>query len=223
MATSGSEKIFSLTEAGIKSADIKVIVTMIFVILLFGSFISFMLSVVNSLGLYEMTKTLGIKSKWFAFFPFFRSVAFGKLADCAKGTATSFFRKILLILNVMYFSLLIIGLVGFHLGFVDTVFKADEILLKNGTVNVSVLSPLLVPVIIIGISLVIYLIYRVFYYICICRIFSAFAPKKAVVYTVFSVLFPFIAPLFLFFIRKNKPVFPRREGYNYFSEGQNNG
>ena len=223
MTSSGSEKIFSLTEAGIKSGDIKVIVTMIFVIVIFGAFISFMLSVVNSLGLYEMTKTLGIKSKWFAFFPFFRSVALGKLADCAKGTPTTFFRKILLILNVMYFSLLLIGIVGFHLGFVDTIFKADKILLKNGTIKESVLSPLLIPAIIIGISLVIYLIYKVFYYICLYRVFAAFVPNMAIVYTIFSVFLPFLAPIFLFFIRKNKPVFPRREGYNYFTEGQNNG
>ena len=210
---------FSLTKAGVAAGDIKVIVTMLFIIAVFSTFISFMLSVANALGIYEMTKTLGIKSKWFAFFPFFQSVALGKLADCAKGTPRTFFRRMLIILNVLYFALFLIGICAFLLGFVDTVFAADKILTNNGTIKASILSSLIAPGIILFAGAVVHLVYRIVYYIALFRIFSAFVPNSAVVYTVLSILFPFLAPIFLFFIRKNKPIFPRRDGYNYFTEG----
>ena len=210
---------FSLTNAGIMSGDIKVIVFMSCLIALLTAFISFMLSVLNALGIYEMTKTLGIKSKWFAFFPFFRSIAFGKLSDCSKGMANTFFRKTLLLLNILYFSVFVTGICCFLLGFVDTVFAADIILTENGTITTKVLSSLYFPAVVIAVSFFIYLIYRVIYYISFYRILSAFAPSVAVLYTVLAIIFPFLAPVVVFFIRKNKPIFPRREGYNYFVEG----
>lgn len=198
---------FSLTNAGIAAGDIKIIVGMFFLIALLGIFVTFMLSVVNALGLYEMTKTLGIKSKWFAFFPFFRTVAFGKLSDCANGKAGTFFRKALLLLNVLYFGLLLFGICAFLLGFVDTVFAADVVLTEQKEITADVLKSLIFPCVIIGSSVFVYLIYRVFYYISLYRIFSAFVPNAAIAYTVVSVLLPFMAPIFLFFIKKNKPFF----------------
>lgn len=210
---------FTLTNAGIQSGDIKVIVVMACLIVLFAAFISFTLSVLNALGIYEMTKTLGIKSKWFAFFPFFRSIAFGKLADCAKGMPKTFFRKSLLIFNILYFSIFMIGICCFLVGFVDTVFAADVILTENKDITSDVLVYLYFPSFLTGIAFLNYLIYRVIYYISFYRIVAAFAPEKAVVYTIFSVIFPFLAPIIVFFIKKNKPIFPKREGYNYFVEG----
>ena len=210
---------FTLTNAGISAGDVKLIIVMFFLIAVLTAFVALMLSVVNALGIYEMTKTLGIKSKWFAFFPFFRSVAVGKLSDCAKGKANTFFRKTLLILNILYAALFLIGACGFFMGFADTVFEADKIITADGTVTADILSPLIVPAVIIGIGCAVFLIYKLFYYISLFRIFSAFVSQYAVLYTVLSVLFPILPPIFLFFIRKNKPVFPRREGYNYFTEG----
>lgn len=198
---------FSLVKMGVDPSQIKTVVSLCFIMVALLVFIAFVLRIIKALGVYEMTKTLGIKSKWFAFFPIFSSLAFGKLGDCAKGRAITFFRKILLILNLLYLGIFIVGLFSFFLGTVDTVFAADKVLYKELEITKDVASALVLPTVILCISAAVYLIYRIFYYIALWRIFSAFVPGFAVAYIIFSVILPFLAPVFIFLIRKNKPFF----------------
>lgn len=211
---------FSLTKAGIESSDIKMIVSMFFIGFLLVCLISLALRILNALGVYEMTKTLGIKSKWFAFFPFFSSVAVGKLADCSRGMATTFFRKILLILDLIHGVILSLGIYLLLICSIDTVFAADKVLYKNKEITTEVASPLILPAVIICMSILVFFIYKVFYYIALWRIFRAFAPSSAILYFIISIFISFTAPVFIFLIRKNKPFFPRKNLIGYNNDGQ---
>ena len=74
----------------------------------------------------------------------------------------------------------------------------------------------IIPVILLTLAEVIVSIaYLVLFYVALWRIYSAYDYNNATLFLVLSIFFTFLAPIFLFVMRKKQPVFDPWERYNY--------
>ena len=60
-------------------------------------------------------------------------------------------------------------------------------------------------------------VYTVLHYVAFWRIVASFDNSNATLYTVLSVFFSFLDPIFLFIIRNKQPVFDPRERFAAFT------
>lgn len=208
----------SLTELGVKAADIKILVVLFSVCIVFTLLISFAFFILKALGIYEMSKTLGIKSKWFAFFPFFNDVAFGKLADCGTKKQSEMFKYFLVAVRLVVTFLFFLGITLFSVNFVDTFFAADKLVNHGGNITKDILKPLVLPCNIIRISVFVLGIYKIIYLFAFIKISNIFSRKSSVLLFIMACLFPILIPIFLFVMRKNKPILPSAYKITTFSE-----
>lgn len=195
---------FSLSSLGLKATDIKILLSMYFIIAIVSFLIMCTLYIVKSVGLYYMAEQIGLNKKWYVFFPFFSDVKLSELSHLNNGGKKS---NALSVIHIFLSIFAVIGLASFAVGFVDTVFIADKALLNGKAYDTSAIEPLIIPAIIVLIGSVLRIIYAVLFYICIYKTFKIFSLNQAVVYTVLSILFPILLPFFILSASKNKPIF----------------
>lgn len=169
----------------------------------------------NAVGIYKMSVSAEIKNPWFAFIPFFDAFALGRLAEKYQkrnGTRPAKFSIILVVLNIVYelTALVMIFLMMFGLGnfFVIALKGAVTNDASTAISGLAVLVPYFVSVLIfcaVGIA------YNVFYFIALWRVFGIFDSKNATAYTVLSIFFSFLAPIFVFVLRNKEPHFSYEE------------
>ena len=182
-----------------------------FGIILICSIVSAIIYFLNAIGLYEMSYSLGLKNPWYGFIPFLNSFAIGRIAEKYQkknGAKTAKFSVILLTLEIVMavlsviilFSAVstVIGAASFAAGYLADVTSSAGI----GAYNImSILWLVFAAFLLVGVATA----YLVVYYIAFWRTCAVFDYKNASLYTVLSVFFSFLAPIFLFVIRKNKP------------------
>ena len=168
----------------------EVAVVMVFV--LFFIFIAFAvvigLYLLNSFGLMGILKTRGEKTPALAFVPYYSTYLLGKVgSDNKEGVS-----KIGITLLVMQIA---VSFASSFIGF------AASMTQRAGHVNeeLLILPMLFCTLVCLG--------YMVIYYIAYSRIFMKYS-KNGTLLTVFNILFGggLLGPIFLFAIRKNKPV-----------------
>lgn len=188
-----------------------------FGIVLICAVVSFVIYFLNAIGLYEMSSSLGLKNPWYSFIPFLNSFAIGRIAEKYQkknGAKSAKFSVILLTLDIimtvlaviMLFSLVstVIGAASFAAGYLADVTSSVSI----GAYNImSILWLVFSALLFLGVATA----YIVIYYVAFWRTCAVFDYKNASLYTVLSVFFNFLAPIFLFVIRKNKPFAGYRE------------
>ena len=188
-----------------------------FGIILICSIVSAIIYFLNAIGLYEMSYSLGLKNPWYGFIPFLNSFAIGRIAEKYQkknGAKTAKFSVILLTLEIVMavlsvitlFSAVstVIGVASFAAGYLADVTSSAGI----GAYNImSILWLVFAAFLLVGVATA----YLVVYYIAFWRTCAVFDYKNASLYTVLSVFFSFLAPIFLFVIRKNKPFAGYRE------------
>ena len=182
-----------------------------FGIILICSIVSAIIYFLNAIGLYEMSSSLGLKNPWYGFIPFLNSFAIGRIAEKYQkknGAKSAKFSVILLTLEIVMavlsvitlFSAVstVIGVASFAAGYLADVTSSAGI----GAYNImSILWLVFAAFLLVGVATA----YLVVYYIAFWRTCAVFDYKNASLYTVLSVFFSFLAPIFLFVIRKNKP------------------
>ena len=158
-----------------------------------------------------MSSSLGLKNPWYGFIPFLNSFAIGRIAEKYQkknGAKSAKFSVILLTLEIVMavlsvitlFSAVstVIGVASFAAGYLADVTSSAGI----GAYNImSILWLVFAAFLLVGVATA----YLVVYYIAFWRTCAVFDYKNASLYTVLSVFFSFLAPIFLFVIRKNKP------------------
>lgn len=182
-----------------------------FGIILICSIVSAIIYFLNAIGLYEMSSSLGLKNPWYGFIPFLNSFAIGRIAEKYQkknGAKSAKFSVILLTLEIVMAVLAVItlfsavstviGAASFAAGYLVNATSSAGI----GAYNImSVLCLVFAAFLLVGVATA----YLVVYYIAFWRTCAVFDYKNASLYTVLSVFFSFLAPIFLFVIRKNKP------------------
>lgn len=182
-----------------------------FAVVLICALVSAVIYFLNAIGLYEMSASLGLKNPWYSFIPFLNSYAIGRTAEKYQkknGAKSAKFSVILLTLEIVMAVLAVItlfsavstviGAASFAAGYLANATSSAGI----GAYNImSVLWLVFAAFLLVGVATA----YLVVYYIAFWRTCAVFDYKNASLYTVLSVFFSFLAPIFLFVIRKNKP------------------
>ncbi len=197
-----------------------------------GNLLSFALSVTVyvflAIGLYTLATRRGIKSAWLAWLPIGNMWIIGSLADhyrfVAENRVTKY-RKILLgftiavaavsiiVVPIAIYFLVMAFSYGFGGGYYD-----DSILKMTGLILLLFLLSMVL--------LVLAVILAVFEYISLHKIYKSCDPSNATVFTVLSVIFPFLIAFFVF-SQRNKDLglippsyYPPQYGQPYDQYGQ---
>ena len=150
--------------------------------------------VLQSIGLYKMSKTLGLSNPWLVWLPVCNQYAMGRLAECSNlyyGKAKGNLRVWLPLFSVLLF-LPYIGIIVFAV-----------IMGLNGMEeNFSMIAGVLLfalTILILAVTVV------VLQYVTLYKIYKLFDPNNAALYTVLSVLFNVSTSIILFILRNRLP------------------
>ena len=191
---------YSLTSLGLDSSKIKLLVVLYSVLFVIIIFVAFALYLLKSVGIYDISRRFGNKNKWYAFFPFFYDVVLGKTASENKSTTSG---TVLLTFNIIRTVFFILGFTMMLSNLVDVAFKADEFLAAGRDVPSEVFDSLVLPAIFILFFFIFSIVYSVFKYIALYKIYSLLC-SSAAIYIILSILVPATVPFFLFAIRNNR-------------------
>ncbi len=176
---------------------------------IFSSIIGLVMFILKAFSLYEMSKSLGIKNAFLSFVPIVSVFAFGKVAEKYEkkdGSKSAKFGTLLLIFNILQYILLIVFIVLVIIAAFEIYDFAEVAVLEDSTMELSMFASV-VPVIICYFALfAISVAVTVLQYVAFWRICGIFDNNNATLFTILSVVFSFLMPIFLFVIRKNKPV-----------------
>ena len=208
----------STTEEVIDKAATLIEYSIIFIIC--GIVLFILLYLLNSFSLYCICKKEKISNGWLAFLPISNISVLGRIADLYErkdGKAPYKYKKFLPILYIILLFLLAAFLISIIFCLLSVVSNV-ELAIEKGKDLEPEMFVLVIPVVICYIFLLaIAIIYTVFYDIALWRVYAHYDRKNAVLFIVLSVLFSFLAPVFLFVIRNNPPVVAKEEQQNFFN------
>lgn len=183
-------------------------------IILFPSVISLILFVIRGFALFDMSKGLNIKNAWMGFVPVLSVFALGKIAENYEkkdGTKASKQGIVLLIFNILQYIAVFVFIVLAVISAIKIYGFADTAIINETVMDLSMFMSLVPVIICYFVLLAISVVFTVLFYIALYRIYSVFDSKNAILYTVLSVFFSFLQPIFLFLIRKNAPKITEAE------------
>ena len=157
-----------------------------------------------------MSKTAGVEYPWLSFIPVANSFTLGRLAEKYRKNPIekpAKYSVILLILHIIKKIAAILFTVFFCIVAVTAAREIIGIALYDDSINASAalsLIPLIISAFFLMLSALAFAILK---YIALWRVYASFDGKNAVLFTVLSVLFNFLEPVFLFVIRNNQPNF----------------
>lgn len=174
------------------------------------------LYILRSIGLYGLASNRGMSGAGLAWIPFIGFYRIGSIADdiSARTGTRSYYRYILLIGSILSFILssvhnrmLYPSISGFFSGF------------RYGYFGHGLSSPMLssVSVLTFIVSLTVFVVMV----ISLNRIYKCYRPASSTLWTVLSVIFPFMQSIFLFVIRNAVPVIEFGAGVYYPVQNQN--
>lgn len=176
---------------------------------IFSSIIGLVLFILKGFSIYEMSKRLGIKKAFLGFIPLVSVFAFGRVAEKyqkADGSKSAKFGALLLILNILQYIVLIVFIVLVVIAAFEIYNFAELAVLEDTVMELSMFASVIPVIISYFVLFSISLAFTILYYVAFFRVCKIFDDKDAVLFTVLSVVFSFLMPIFLFVIRKNKPV-----------------
>jgi len=176
----------------------------IFYLLFLGAAI--LMYVLQSLALFNLAKKRGIQNYGLAWVPIGSSWILGKLADdvniCRRNKRTHFARN-LLVLNIAYLASFVLVYIGaFALGITIAM---EEMM--SGVASTAGPAIILVAVLLWLVLVALIIAINVLFYMALYRVFYGYAEENAVIFTVLSIFFSILLPIFLFVIR-NRELLP---------------
>lgn len=173
-----------------------------------SSVVSLALFVLMGIGLYSMAKKMELNSPWISFIPVVNTFALGRIAQRyvkRDGTASAKFGVILLVLYIIEIILIAVFAVFTVIAVVAIIANASDAVLNDTTMTLSMFSSFVPVVISYFVLLAVAIVYEVLYFVALWRIYSIFNNRNSTLFTVLSVFFSFLAPIFLFAIRNKEP------------------
>ena len=181
--------------------------------------IEIVLYVLQGIGIYKMSQNAGLKKAWLGFIPFARTFAFGRLAKNyvkRDRTPSAKFDVLLLVFEILPYVFLLIFVFVFLFLMVSIILEAETAYLEEVPLSDELFVGVIPVIISYFVALVSGIIYSVLYYVALWRVYSIYSHTNATAYLVISVLFRFMAPIFLFAIRNNAPKFTFEERNEIF-------
>lgn len=175
------------------------------------------LYILRAIGIYKMSKTAGVEYPWLSFIPAANSFTLGRLAERYHKNPIekpAKYSVILLILHIIEKIIEILFAVFLCIAAVTSVREIVGAALYDEPIKLSAalsFIPLILSSFLLMLSALAFAIIK---YIALWRVYSSFDGKNAVLFTVLSVLFNFLEPVFLFVIRNNQPNFAPLGIYN---------
>ena len=171
----------------------------------------------EAFALFNMAKSAGFSKPWRSFIPFANTFLFGKTAEKYRrkdGKNSEKFGGLLLAFQILTAITLVVFAV-FAVNCIVEILGYAYNAIENDTEMTLNMFTSLIPVVLSTLVIMIFSItYAVLYYIALWRIFTIFDNPNATLFLVLSIFFSVLAPIFLFVIRKNQPVFDPRERFN---------
>lgn len=185
-----------------------VVLTVYGIALAFSGIVGLILYILRAFGIYEMSKSLGVKGSVLAFIPVLNVLTFGNTAEKyikKNGTKSAKFGVWLLILYILVRILLTVFIVLSVFAVSQIIMNVENAVSADSAITFEMFSSLIPAIAVYFVTLALAIVYEVVYYVALWRIFAIFSKDNATTFTVLSVLFGFLAPIFLFIHRKNAP------------------
>lgn len=180
------------------------------------------LYLLQAFGLFKMLKVCGFKKPWFAFVPVLNVFAIGSLSEVYNdGKVPKKHGKTLLIIYIVYLAIAIAYLAGTMVVAYDALTEflpeIEERFDTAETITPEELEDLveefeeLVAKESLALSVLSYfnsmfsVLYTVFLYIAIYKIYRIFSPNSALAFAILGAFFSFLTPILIFAFRNNPP------------------
>lgn len=188
------------------------------IFLTLGFAVQIALFILNGIGIHKMSKSLELPFGWLGFVPVISLFQIGKIGQTyvkRDGKPSAKFSIWLLLSGIaMYIIAAVLTFVTII--FVFSVIGYAETAIDSGDAMRIEMFTGIIPLIILCVMLfAVEITYIVLYYVNLWRVFSIFDNKNATLFTVLSILFPFLASIFVFVIRNKQPkvTYIERMGY----------
>ncbi len=204
-----------LAEAGITTGVIALYGVSIAVSLLVG----LVLYILQGIGLFKMSKALGLSSPWISFIPFANMFALGRIAQKyvkRDGKPSAKFSVWLLVLYIVYFILAIVLIALLFMFIFSIIGYATDAIVDESALTAEMFSGLIPIVICYFITFAITITYQVIYYIALWRVFAIFSNKNATLFLVLSIIFNILPSIFIIAISSGEPklTYEERLGFD---------
>lgn len=173
---------------------------------LLSAVVGLVLYILNGIALFTICKNKQIEKGWLSFVPIANVYVLGKLADLyipKSGQQYKYAKP----LTVLYIVEIFLSAV-FAILAANSVISILENILNAIEKDTALTNDMFISVIPLAVVFVflfaVAVIYKVFYSIALWRVYALICRKNAVLFLILSVLFSFLAPVFLFLIRNQK-------------------
>ena len=202
----------------------------------FSSIVSLFTYIAVAYGLYCMARSMGLKNPVLAWIPYAQTYTLGAVADeyyrRNEGKTTTYRKKLLgwQIAMTAMTALLIVVLIICMVVILVSGFSPDQYDPESITypeLGMEILESSAPFVFIMFAALLVffgfYVVYMVYYYISLHKVFKLFAPEHATGYLVLAILVPLAAPILFLVLSKKQPVFTDvvvngdGDGWNYYN------
>ncbi len=202
----------TLYEQGVTSAPFEQLFVLFLLLFTVVGILALVFYVLKCAALHDMAKTLGIKNEWRSFVPILSNAVLGRTAE-GNRERKSVWGTAMVILSVFIFVLTLVSVAVGGIATVRLFFAADKaVAMGKNSVDEAAVEAMAAAVIPFIITVAAAIVHYVLQCICYYKIFKLFAPERAVVYTVFGILFNFLMPIFLFASRKDAPQNANNDG-----------
>lgn len=168
--------------------------------------LSVFLYIIQGFALLSMANKCDIKQGWLGFIPVANFYLFGKIAEQYKREDNKKSLKYSLLLPVFYVLQMIatvILIIVFVISVISIISVVELAIENDQSLNIQMFSSFVGVIVGYVITMAIAIIFSVFNYIAMWRIFSMFKKENAVLFLVLSIFFSFLGPIFMFIIRNN--------------------
>lgn len=169
---------------------------------------SLILFILKAFALFKMSKTMNLKNAWLSFVPILSVIEFGRVSQKYVKKDGSNSAKFAVALPILYL-LQTAFLVGFVYTFGNSIYEivnsVAQVMVEESTLTKGIFSSLIYVLILFLVLFGIAFAYQITYYVALWRIYAIFNERNAALFTIFSIFFSFLIPVFLFVIKNKKP------------------
>ena len=188
------------------------------VVLGISGIVGLVLYLLQAIGIYKMGKSLNVSAPWLSFIPVVNSFALGRIASKyvkKDGKNSANFGVWLLLLEILMYILLVAFIVCAVIGVTSVIAFAEDAAMSDAPMSLEMFKGFIPVIILYVVLLAIEITYLVLFYVSLWRIFGIFSAQNATLFTVLSIFFTFLYPIFLFVVKNDKPTvtYPERMGF----------
>ncbi len=194
----------TLLDLGLNVQYLKTLVYLFSAFCVILAVVAFLLWIVRSLGLYNMSLKVGNKNSWYAFLPFLNLSLTGKMAGNYRGKRG--YDKLLLFFYTVFFILALLSTVMLSAGFVDLLFDAEKAYANNTQLDVLALKPIIQAFMLYLCSLLFFIVYRIIMFVCLYSLYDEFDHRNRKLYIILSVIIYPLVPFFLLSASKKQDM-----------------